>query len=176
MNETLRCCTLAPYAARVQNTEVEIGGHRIPANVCFTCLILIVCAWFVYFRLQFAWRLVSLSIARSSTLMLISMWSRGPSPLIKCLLIRILCFRFDPERFSAANVNSRPSLAFEPFGFGKRKCLGYKFATTDFTIVIATLFRGLKVDLVPGQVVTPSYGLVTTPIDEIWITVSPRDC
>ncbi|ELU14801.1 hypothetical protein CAPTEDRAFT_39577, partial [Capitella teleta] len=32
--------------------------------------------------------------------------------------------RFDPGRFTEENVKSRPSLSFNPFGFGKRKCLG----------------------------------------------------
>ena len=33
VDETLRCCRLAPYAARVQSEDSILGGYRIPANV-----------------------------------------------------------------------------------------------------------------------------------------------
>ena len=33
LNETLRWAIVAPYAARVQDTDVVIGGHHIPAGV-----------------------------------------------------------------------------------------------------------------------------------------------
>ncbi|XP_033761925.1 cytochrome P450 20A1-like [Pecten maximus] len=32
VNETLRCATIAPYAARFQDFDSELGGHMIPKN------------------------------------------------------------------------------------------------------------------------------------------------
>ncbi len=84
-------------------------------------------------------------------------------------------FRFDPERFSPENTKSRSSYAFQPFGFaGKRKCPGYQFAYAEATVAMSIILRKFKVKLVEGQVVTPDYGLVTTPRDEIWITLEKR--
>ena len=33
LNETLRCSILAPFAARVQDVDIELGGHKIAAGV-----------------------------------------------------------------------------------------------------------------------------------------------
>ena len=36
LNETLRWAIIGPYAARVQDTDIVIAGHHIPAGVHFT--------------------------------------------------------------------------------------------------------------------------------------------
>ena len=33
VSETLRCAVVAPYAARYQDVDTVLGGHRIPAGV-----------------------------------------------------------------------------------------------------------------------------------------------
>lgn len=33
IDETLRCSVLAPWAARYQDFDSELGGHKIPKNV-----------------------------------------------------------------------------------------------------------------------------------------------
>ena len=33
LNETLRVSSLIPYTARVQNVEIELGGHKVPPGV-----------------------------------------------------------------------------------------------------------------------------------------------
>ena len=84
-------------------------------------------------------------------------------------------FRFDPDRFSPENKKNRPSLAFQPFGFaGKRICPGYRFAYAEAIVCFVTLLRKFKVKMVEGQMVSPVFGLVTHPEEEIWITIEKR--
>ncbi|XP_071805028.1 cytochrome P450 20A1-like [Asterias amurensis] len=83
--------------------------------------------------------------------------------------------KFDPERFSEDNITQRQETGFQPFGFaGKRSCPGQHFAYAQMTIFLAVLCRTLKFNLVEGQVVVPRYGLVTSPEEEIWVTVEKR--
>ena len=83
--------------------------------------------------------------------------------------------RFDPDRFTEEEVKTRHPMAFQPFGFaGKRKCVGYRFAYAETTVVLSVLLRQFKFYLVDGQVVEASYGIVSKPKDEVWITLSKR--
>ena len=73
------------------------------------------------------------------------------------------------------NITQRQETGFQPFGFaGKRSCPGQHFAYAQITIFLAVLCRTLKFNLVEGQVVVPRYGLVTSPEEEIWVTVEKR--
>jgi len=66
-------------------------------------------------------------------------------------------------------------LAFSPFGFaGKRQCPGYKYAYLESTVLIANIIRKFKVALWEDQVVKPVYGLVTHPMEEVWLKVTKR--
>ena len=78
--------------------------------------------------------------------------------------------KFDPERFSPNNKKKIPSFGFEPFGSGKRKCLGYRFSLAESIVFLASILRKFEVKLVPGQEVVPFYGLVTKPKEKIWVT------
>lgn len=79
---------------------------------------------------------------------------------------------FMPERFDKP---SKP-FEFEPFGFaGGRKCPGHKITMVEMTMALITLLKDFKWKLVPGQDVTPKYGLVTKPETEIWATIEPRE-
>ena len=91
------------------------------------------------------------------------------------ILTYYLISRFDPDRFSPENSKSRPSFAFQPFGFaGKRVCPGQKFAYAEAVVALVTILRKFKLKMVEGQVVTPTFGLVTHPTEEIWITLQKR--
>ncbi|XP_067649589.1 cytochrome P450 20A1-like [Haliotis asinina] len=137
IDETLRCAVVAPWAARFQDFDTELGGHKIPKNTP------VIHALGVVLQDETVWPLPN---------------------------------KFDPDRLSKEQSKDRPALAFSPFGFaGKRVCPGYRFAYVESTMCIASLIRKFKVNLVEGQVVKPEYGLVTHPIDEIWITVSKRN-
>ena len=72
--------------------------------------------------------------------------------------------RFDPGRFSEAASATRPAFAYFPFGGGNRRCIGEPFARMELAIVLASLLRKFRFEIVPGQVVEP----------EPRVTLSPR--
>ncbi|WP_217143491.1 cytochrome P450 [Streptomyces sp. AC627_RSS907] len=49
--------------------------------------------------------------------------------------------RFDPDRFDARAVRSRPPHTFKPFGTGARACIGRQFALHEATLVLGLLLR-----------------------------------
>ncbi|MBW8736333.1 MAG: cytochrome P450 [Streptomyces turgidiscabies] len=61
--------------------------------------------------------------------------------------------RFDPDRFDAAAVRTRPAHAFKPWGTGARACIGRQFALHEATLVLGLLLR--RYDLKPD----PDYRL-----------------
>ncbi|HET9380934.1 MAG TPA: cytochrome P450 [Streptomyces sp.] len=48
---------------------------------------------------------------------------------------------FDPDRFDARAVRSRPPHVFKPFGTGARACIGRQFALHEATLVLGLLLR-----------------------------------
>ena len=59
--------------------------------------------------------------------------------------------RFDPDRFSADRVASRPKFAYLPFGGGPRQCIGNQFAMTEASLILARTLRNYRVELVRHQ-------------------------
>jgi cytochrome P450 len=70
---------------------------------------------------------------------------------------------FRPERFAAGSAG-RPSHLYLPFGGGPRICIGQHFALVEATLVLATLLREIRLEVVPGFVVEP----------EALVTLRPR--
>ena len=62
---------------------------------------------------------------------------------------------FDPDRWLDDGLPSLSNGAFLPFGAGKHKCIGDRFAQAELTTAIATLTRSWRLELVPGQTVRP---------------------
>ncbi|XP_038078617.1 cytochrome P450 20A1-like [Patiria miniata] len=136
LEESLRVSVLAPYAARFQDNESQLGGHVIPPGTP------VIHALGVMLQDEELW----------------------PEP-----------DKFDPERFSEKRFTPRHQAAFKPFGFaGKRVCPGQHFSYAEVTVFLAILCRAFKFNLVPGQVVEPKHALVTSPKDEIWVTLEKR--
>ncbi|WP_428391115.1 cytochrome P450 [Lichenicoccus sp.] len=71
--------------------------------------------------------------------------------------------RFDPERFmSGAPPPDR--MVYIPFGAGPRVCVGAQFALNEGVLVLASLLRRFKLDLIGTTQVRPR-GLITTQPD-----------
>ncbi|XP_017774974.1 PREDICTED: cytochrome P450 4g1-like [Nicrophorus vespilloides] len=52
--------------------------------------------------------------------------------------------KFDPDRFSAANMDGRDPMAFIPFGFGIRNCMGWKFAMIQMKCLLAKIIYNYR--------------------------------
>ncbi|MCC7537221.1 MAG: cytochrome P450 [Deltaproteobacteria bacterium] len=74
---------------------------------------------------------------------------------------------FRPERFTAENEGRLPKLAYAPFGGGPRACIGKSFAMMESRLLLATIARRFRLELVPGHRVAikprvtlnPRYGM-----------------
>jgi cytochrome P450 len=72
--------------------------------------------------------------------------------------------RFDPERFTPEREKALPPQTYLPFGAGPRICIGNHFALMEGHLILATLARKLRFDL-----------LRTEPIEaEPLVTLRPR--
>jgi len=63
--------------------------------------------------------------------------------------------RFEPERFTPEAVARRDRLAYLPFGFGPRICIGASFAMTEAVLILATLAQRFRMRVAPGCRVEP---------------------
>jgi cytochrome P450 len=59
--------------------------------------------------------------------------------------------RFEIDRFLPPRADEIPMNAYFPFGAGPRACIGQLFATTELTLVAATMLLECEVELIPGQ-------------------------
>ena len=63
--------------------------------------------------------------------------------------------RFDPTRFLDGAREKISRFAYLPFGAGPRTCIGATFAMQEACIVLATLVRHLRMELLPGHPIWP---------------------
>ena len=63
--------------------------------------------------------------------------------------------RFEPERFTPEAIAHRDRLAYLPFGFGPRICIGASFAMTEAVLILATLAQRFRLRVAPGCRVEP---------------------
>lgn len=80
--------------------------------------------------------------------------------------------RFDPDRFEGADgTEIGQSIYFSPFGFGERRCLGYKLAMLEMKIVLSELILRYRLTLKSPQnlEMISSGSALTKPKNEICI-------
>jgi len=81
---------------------------------------------------------------------------------------------FRPERFAPEAEAALPRLAWVPFGAGPRACIGRAFAMMEAKLLLATLARSFRVELVPGHPVEPLPRVTLVPRHGLRMTVHRR--
>jgi cytochrome P450 len=77
---------------------------------------------------------------------------------------------FDPDRFLPERAAKLPRFAYFPFGGGPRQCIGNGFAMMEAALVLATILRRVRLELVPGQRVRPEPMITLRPKDGLFMT------
>ena len=67
-----------------------------------------------------------------------------------------------------------PKYAYFPFGAGPRVCIGASFAMMEMILVLATIGRRLRLELVPNHPVETYPAMSLRPKDGVKITVQAR--
>lgn len=88
--------------------------------------------------------------------------------------------KFDPDRFNEKNKTNRNPLAFMPFGYGPRLCIGMRLAYLEVKTALVQILRKVKVELdattVPrkGEDLEMTYRGFPRPKEPIELAVKTR--
>jgi len=81
---------------------------------------------------------------------------------------------FRPERWAGDLARRLPRFAYFPFGGGPRQCIGNAFALMEATLILAAVAQRARLDLVPGQRITPTPYVTLRPEPGIRMRVTRR--
>ena len=70
---------------------------------------------------------------------------------------------FKPERWTEDFVKQLPRYAYFPFGGGPRLCIGISFAMMETVLLLTTIAQKFRLQLAPGQTITPLPGITLRP-------------
>ena len=82
---------------------------------------------------------------------------------------------FDPEHFAEDQEAARPPFAYFPFGGGPRQCIGNTFALMELVLVVATLARRCRLELVEPPDVGTSPSITLRPDRPIRMRILSRE-
>jgi cytochrome P450 len=81
---------------------------------------------------------------------------------------------FDPDRFAPERVAAHHRYQFIPFGAATRMCIGKGFALVEARLVLATLLRRYRLDLVPDRPVVAQPAVTLRPRDGVHMRIQRR--
>jgi cytochrome P450 len=79
--------------------------------------------------------------------------------------------RFHPDRWAGGLAQRLPKFAYFPFGGGPRVCIGNTFALMEAALVVATIFRQFRYELVPDFPVVPAPVMTLRPKNGIHVVL-----
>jgi cytochrome P450 len=82
--------------------------------------------------------------------------------------------RFDPGRFGPGHESARPRFAYIPFGGGPRGCIGHQFAIVEAMLIVASIARRYRLELLPDQNIKPEPLITLRPSPGIRAIVKRR--
>lgn len=71
--------------------------------------------------------------------------------------------RFDPDRFTPAEIKKRPAQAYKPFGTGPRSCIGRQFALHEAVLALGLLVHRYELIPEPGYRLRVAESLTLKP-------------
>ena len=81
---------------------------------------------------------------------------------------------FRPERWADDLARRLPRFAYFPFGGGPRQCIGNTFALMEATLILAAVSQRVRLELEPGQRITPVPYVTLRPEPGIRVRVTRR--
>ena len=81
---------------------------------------------------------------------------------------------FDPSRWQTENGKSCQRTAYIPFSAGPRVCTGAGFAMVEGVVLLSTLVRHFRFEVVNGRDPVPVAHLTVRSMDGIWLRISRR--
>ncbi|CAG8657352.1 2102_t:CDS:1, partial [Paraglomus occultum] len=89
---------------------------------------------------------------------------------------------FDPERFMGFDKENLEEsskiskMAYVPFGFGFRSCIGQRYALNTLTLITALLVRRFDIDAVHkiDEIIWKEATFSNRAVNGIWLKFTPR--